>query len=59
LVPTIKNGKKVVVHGKVVTHRVAYMKTVIVTPAVAGATGTFVSNFNPASVATLNALPAS
>ena len=59
LVPTIKNGKKLVRNGKVVTHRVAFMKTVIVTPAVAGATGTFVSNFNPDSVATLNALPAS
>ena len=59
LVPTIKNGKKLVVNGKVVTHRVSYLKKVIVTPAVAGATGTFVSNFNPDSVATLNALPAS
>jgi hypothetical protein len=58
LVPTIKNGKKLVVNGKVVTHRVSYLKKVIVTPAVAGATGTFVSNFNPDSVATLNALPA-
>jgi hypothetical protein len=59
LVATIKNGKKLVRNGKVVTHRVAFLKTVIVTPAVAGATGTFVSNFNPDSVATLNALPAS
>ena len=59
LVPTIKNGKKLVVHGKVVTHRVSYLKKVVVTPAVAGATGTFVSNFNPDSQATLNALPAS
>lgn len=38
--------------------KVSYKKTVTVTPAVAGATGTFVSNFNSASVATLNALPA-
>jgi hypothetical protein len=59
LVATIKNGKKLVRNGKVVTHRVAFLKTIIVTPAVAGATGTFVSNFNPDSVATLNALPAS
>jgi hypothetical protein len=58
LVPTIKNGKKVISHGKVVMHRVSYAKKFIVTPAVAGATGTFVSNFNPDSVATLNALPA-
>ena len=58
LVPTLKNGKRVIVHGKAATHRVTYQKTVVVTPAVAGATGTFVSNFNPASVATLNALPA-
>ena len=57
LVPTLKNGKKVIAHGKVVTHRVSYLKTVIVTPAVKGATGTFVSNFTPSSVATLNALP--
>jgi hypothetical protein len=59
LVPTVKNGKKLVRNGKVVTHRVAFMKTVVVTPAVAGATGTFQSNFSPSSVATLNALPAS
>jgi hypothetical protein len=58
LMPTMKNGKRVVLHGKVVTHRVGFMKTVVLTPAVAGATGTFVSNFNPDSVATLNALPA-
>jgi hypothetical protein len=58
LVPTLKKGKKVIKNGKVVTHRVTYVKTVVVTPAVAGATGTFVSNFNPDSVATLNALPA-
>jgi hypothetical protein len=57
LVPTLKNGKKLIRNGKVVTHRVAYLKTVVVTPAVAGATGTFVSNFNPDSQATLNALP--
>jgi hypothetical protein len=58
LVPTLKNGKKVIKNGHVVTHRVSYKKTVVVTPAVAGATGSFVSNFNPLSVATLNALPA-
>ncbi|MGP8008939.1 MAG: hypothetical protein ACLPKZ_01590 [Acidimicrobiales bacterium] len=58
LVPTIKNGKKVIRHGKVVTHRVTYLKTVVVTPAVAGASATFQSAFNPASVATLNAVPA-
>jgi len=58
LVPTLKNGKRIVRHGKVVTHRVTFLKTIVVTPAVAGATGTFVSNFSPSSVATLNALPA-
>ena len=44
--------------GKVTTRRVSYVKTVVVTPAVPGATGTFQSNFTPSSVATLNALPA-
>lgn len=51
LVRTVKNGK-------VTTRRVRYTKTVVVTPAVAGATGVFKSSFNPASQATLNALPA-
>jgi hypothetical protein len=58
LVATMKNGKRFFVHGKLVTHRVSFMKKVVLTPAVAGATVTFVSNFNPTSVATLNALPA-
>jgi hypothetical protein len=58
LVPTLKNGKRIIKHGKVVTHRSAYFKTVVVSPAVPGATGTFQSNFNPSSVATLNAVPA-
>jgi hypothetical protein len=44
--------------GKVTTRRVPYVKTVIVTPAVPGATGTFQSGFTSSSVATLNALPA-
>ncbi len=59
LVPTIRNGKHVYVHGRLVTHRVSYLKTVVVTPAVPGATGTFQSNFNPLSQVTLNAVPAS
>jgi hypothetical protein len=54
----MKNGKRVLKNGKAVSHRVAFMKKVVVTPAVAGASGSFASNFNPASVATLNALPA-
>ncbi len=58
LVPTIKNGKKVVRNGHVVTHRVSYKKTVVVTPAVPGASATFQSDFSPTSIATLNALPA-
>jgi len=45
------------VHGKIVRVRVAYKKTITVTKAVPGATGTFVSSFSPKSVATLNALP--
>lgn len=53
-----RNGKPVVVNGKVVYHKVSYLKTVVVTPAVAGATGTFQSNFPTSSIATLNAVPA-
>jgi hypothetical protein len=58
-VVTKKHGKVVKVGGSVVYHAVKYQKTVIVTPAVPGATGTFSSNFNALSVATLNAVPAS
>jgi hypothetical protein len=58
LVPTMKNGKRVIVNHKVVMHRVGYEKTITVTPAVAGAVGTFASNFNPLSQPTLNAVPA-
>jgi hypothetical protein len=58
-VVTKSHGKVVKVDGKAVYHKVSYKTTVIVTPAVAGATGTFVSNFNPDSIATLNAVPAS
>jgi hypothetical protein len=54
-VPVIVKGKHVVVNHKVVYHQVRYMKTIIVTPAVPGATGTFKSNFTPSSVLTLNA----
>lgn len=57
-VATLKNGKKVYKNGKLVTHKVTYKKTVIVTPAVPGATATFQSNFNPLSQLTLNAVPA-
>ena len=52
----VKRGHKIVS----IKRRVSYKKVVIVTPAVAaipGATGTFNSFFNPASQATLNALP--
>jgi hypothetical protein len=45
-------------NGKLVYRTVKYMKTVIVTPAVAGATGTFTPNFNTNSSATLNVVPA-
>lgn len=58
LVVTMRNGKRVMHNGRVVMHRVSFLKTVVVTPAVPGATGTFQSNFTPSSVATLNALPA-
>jgi hypothetical protein len=47
------------VNGHVVYIAKQYKKTVIVTPAVAGATGTFTPNFNTNSSATLNAIPAS
>ncbi|HUY43658.1 MAG TPA: hypothetical protein VMU98_07840 [Acidimicrobiales bacterium] len=53
-----KNGKKVMLNGQAVYRAVKYQKTVIVTPAVAGATGTFTPNFNVNSSATLNAAPA-
>jgi hypothetical protein len=54
-----KKGKVVHVSGKAVYVAKKYMKTVIVTPAVPGATGTFTPNFNTSSSATLNAVPAS
>ncbi len=54
-VPVVVKGKHVIVNHKVVYHSVRYQKTVIVTPAVAGATGIFKSNFTPSSVLTLNA----
>jgi hypothetical protein len=54
-----KKGKVVHVNGHVVYIAKQYKKTVIVTPAVAGATGTFTPNFNTNSSATLNAIPAS
>jgi hypothetical protein len=57
-VPTIKNKKHVVVNGKGVFHQVSYTKTVVVTPAVPGATGVFQPAFTPLSQLTLNALPA-
>ncbi len=53
-----KAGKVVHVNGNVVYSAVKYMKTIVVTPAVAGATGTFTPNFNTSSSATLNAAPA-
>jgi hypothetical protein len=57
-VPTMKNKKHVVVNGKGVFHQVTYTKTVVVTPAVPGATGVFQPAFTPLSQLTLNALPA-
>lgn len=54
-VPVIVKGKHVVVNHRIVYHLVRYQKTVIVTPAIAGATGTWQSNFTPSSVLTLNA----
>jgi hypothetical protein len=53
-----RTGKVVHVNGKVVYVIKKYTKTVIVTPAVPGATGTFTPNFNTSSSATLNAVPA-
>lgn len=50
-----KAGKAVHVNGKLVYVAVKYTETVIVTPAVAGATGTFTPNFTSLSSATLNA----
>lgn len=55
LVPMLRNGKHVIVNHKVVMHRVGYVTTAIVTPAIAGATGSWKSNFTPSSVLTLNA----
>jgi hypothetical protein len=54
-VPVLHRGQHVVVNHRVVYHMVRYQKTVIVTPAVAGATGLWQSNFTPSSVLTLNA----
>ena len=54
---TYYRNVKRTVKGKVVVRRVAFHKTVIVSPAVPGATGTFSSSFTPASQATLNAVP--
>ncbi|MGH9020383.1 MAG: hypothetical protein ACRDV0_05125 [Acidimicrobiales bacterium] len=52
-------GKVVKVAGKPVYKKVSYSTTVIVTPAVAGATATFTPSFNASSSATLNAAPTS
>jgi hypothetical protein len=57
-VPTMKNKKQVVVDHKKMYHQVAYTKTVVVTPAIPGATGVFQPAFTPLSQLTLNALPA-
>jgi hypothetical protein len=57
-VPTMKNGKHVVVNHKGVFHQVSYTKTLVVTPAIPGATGVFQPAFTPLSQLTLNALPA-
>lgn len=51
-------GKVVRVNHKPVYVAVKYQKTVVVTPAVAGITETFTPNFNNASSATLNPVPA-
>jgi hypothetical protein len=57
-VPTMKNGKRVVVNHKGVFHQVSYTKTIVVTPAIPGATGVFQPAFTSLSQLTLNALPA-
>jgi hypothetical protein len=54
-VPVISKGRHLIVNHKVVFHAVRYQRTITVTPAVAGATGTWQSNFTPSSVLTLNA----
>lgn len=51
-------GKTVFVNHKAVYVLVKYRKTIIVTPAIPGATATFTPNFNVSSSATLNAAPA-
>ncbi len=56
-VRAFKNVTKVV-NGKSEIVKVSYLKTVVVTPAVPGATGVFQSDFNSTSQATLNAVPA-
>jgi hypothetical protein len=58
LVPQVVNGKRVIgADGKSVYDRVSYYRTVSVSPALKGATGTFTPNWTAASLLTLFALP--
>jgi len=58
LVARVVNGKRVKdASGYQVYNRVSYYRTVPVTPALAGSTGTWQSNFTPASQVTLYAVP--
>jgi len=58
LVPQTVNGKRVIGDdGRTVYERVSYYRTVQVSPALKGATGTFTPNWTVASMLTLFALP--
>jgi hypothetical protein len=58
LVPQTVNGKRVIGDdGRTVYERVSYYRTVKVSPALKGATGTFTPNWTVASMLTLFALP--
>jgi len=58
LVAQVVNGKRVIgADGKSVYDRVSYYRTVSVSPALKGATGTFTPNWTAASLLTLFALP--
>ena len=58
LVPQTVNGKRVIGDdGRTVYDRVSYYRTVQVSPALKGATGTFTPNWTVASMLTLFALP--
>jgi hypothetical protein len=58
LTPKLENGKRVIgSDGRTVYERVSYYRTVSLSVPLKGATGTWASNFMPASQLTLFALP--